>query len=77
MLTIHPSKGDACDVENFAEYEDVVKRVLERRPTKAITVYVDMKDIDKAAKKVSRDSDDEGGSEEESDDVSSLFPYDR
>jgi len=77
MLTIHPSKGDACDVENFAEYEDVVKRVLERRPTKAITVYVDMKDIDRAAKKISRDSDDESNNEKESDDVSSLLPYDR
>ena len=77
MLTIHPSKGDACDVENFAEYEDVVKRVLERRPTKAITVYVDIKDIDRAAKKISRDSDDESNNEKESDDVSSLLPYDR
>jgi hypothetical protein len=30
----------------------VVKKVLEKWPTKAITVYVDMKDIDRAAKKV-------------------------
>jgi hypothetical protein len=30
----------------------VVKKVLEKRPTRAITVYVDMKDVDKAAKKV-------------------------
>jgi hypothetical protein len=30
-----------------------VKKVLERRPTRAITVFVDMKDIDKAVKKVS------------------------
>jgi hypothetical protein len=29
-----------------------VKKVLERRPTKAITVFVDMKDVDRAAKKV-------------------------
>jgi hypothetical protein len=28
-----------------------VKKVLEKRPTKAITVFVDMKDIDRAAKK--------------------------
>jgi hypothetical protein len=51
-LTFHSSKGDACDVENFSEYEDVVKKVLEKRPTRAITVYVDMKDIERAAKKV-------------------------
>jgi hypothetical protein len=31
-----------------------VKKVLEKRPTKAITVYVDMKDVDRAAKKVRR-----------------------
>jgi hypothetical protein len=39
-------------MENFSEYEDVVKTVLWKRPTKPITVYVDMKDIDRAAKKV-------------------------
>ena len=50
--SLHPSKGDACDVENFLEYEDVVKKVLEKRPTRAITVFIDMKDVDKAAKKV-------------------------
>ena len=30
----------------------MVKKVLEKRPTKAITVYLDMKDVDRAAKKV-------------------------
>jgi hypothetical protein len=49
-LTFHSSKGDACDVENFLEYEDVVKKVLVKRPTRPITVYVDMKDVDRAAK---------------------------
>ena len=29
-----------------------MKKVLEKRPTRAITVFVDMKDVDKAAKKV-------------------------
>jgi hypothetical protein len=29
-----------------------VKKVLEKQPTKAITIYVDMKDVDCAAKKV-------------------------
>lgn len=28
----------------------MVKKVLDRQPTKAITVFVDMKDVDKAAK---------------------------
>ena len=30
----------------------MVKKLLEKRPTKAVTVYVDMKDVDRAAKKV-------------------------
>ena len=47
-----PSKGDVCDIENFSEYEGVVKKLLERWPTRPITVFVDMKDIDCAAKKV-------------------------
>jgi len=33
------------------EYEDVVKKVLERQPTRGITVFVDMKDVDHAVKK--------------------------
>lgn len=66
-LTIRLSKGDACDVENFSEYEDVVKKVLEKQPTRAITVFVDMKDVDKAARKASGDSEDESDDEGQSD----------
>jgi hypothetical protein len=51
IITGHFSKGDACNVENFSEYEDVVKKVMKRQPTRAITVFVDMKDVDHAAKK--------------------------
>jgi len=51
-----------------------MKRVLKRWPTKAITVYVDIKDVDRAAKKVSRDSDDDSNNKKEFDDISSLFP---
>jgi hypothetical protein len=47
----HPSKGGACDVENFSKYEDMVKKVMERQPTRAITVFVDMKNVDHTAKK--------------------------
>jgi hypothetical protein len=49
-LTNLLSKGDAYDVKNFLEYEDVVKKVLEKRPTRAIIVFVDMKDIKCAVK---------------------------
>jgi hypothetical protein len=41
------SKADAYDVINYKEYEDVVNKVLEKRPTRAITIFVDMKDIEK------------------------------
>ena len=47
-----------------------MKRVLERRPTRAITVFVDMKDVDRAAKK-SGDSDNESDDGGQSD-VSSI-----
>ena len=47
-----PSKGDVCDIEHFLEYEGVMKKLLERWPTRPIMVFIDMKDIDCAAKKV-------------------------
>ncbi len=36
-----------CDVINYEEYEDVVNKVLEKNPTRAITIFVDMKDIER------------------------------
>jgi len=47
------SKGDACDVENFSEYQDVVSKIIERQPTRAVTISVDMADVERAAAKVS------------------------
>jgi hypothetical protein len=44
------SKADACDVINFNEYEDVVNKILEKKPTRAITIFVDMKDVEKSIK---------------------------
>lgn len=44
---------EACDVENYGEFEEMVEKLLERRPTKLVTLCVDMKDIEKAAAKVS------------------------
>jgi hypothetical protein len=41
------SKADTCDVINYEEYEDVTNKVLEKKPTRAITIFVDMKDIEK------------------------------
>jgi ACT domain-containing protein len=43
------SKGHACDVENFFKYKDVVKKIMERKPTKVITISINMKDVEKAA----------------------------
>jgi hypothetical protein len=39
-------------VVNFAEYQDVVEKILAKKPMKAITILIDMKDIEKAASKV-------------------------
>jgi len=44
------SKADACDVINFEEYEDVANKILERKPTKAVTIFVDMKDVERSIK---------------------------
>jgi hypothetical protein len=41
------SKADACDVINYKEYKDVTNKILEKKPTRAITIFVDMKDIEK------------------------------
>ncbi len=47
ILICDCSKADACDVINYEEYEDVVNKVLEKNPTRAITIFVDMKDIER------------------------------
>jgi hypothetical protein len=39
------NKADACDIINYKEYEDIVNKVLEKKPIRAITIFVDMKDI--------------------------------
>jgi len=44
------SKTDACDVINYEEYEDVTNKILEKKPTRAITISVDMKDIERSIK---------------------------
>ena len=47
ILICNCSKADACDVINYKEYEDVVNKVLEKNPTRAITIFVNMKDIER------------------------------
>jgi len=51
VVTKHDcSKADACDVINFEEYEDVANKILERKPTRAVTIFVDMKDVERSIK---------------------------
>ncbi|KAJ7114795.1 hypothetical protein C8R44DRAFT_629617 [Mycena epipterygia] len=45
-------KGDALDTDNFAEYQDLVKDIIEGMPSK-MNIYIDMADIQK------RDNEDE------------------
>ncbi|KAH9000081.1 hypothetical protein EDB92DRAFT_2110736 [Lactarius akahatsu] len=66
-VQIPPSnKSDATDVVNFDEYEGLVTKIIKRRPTKAIIVFVDMRAVEKAFSKKSRNrpflgSEDEDG----------------
>jgi len=42
---------DACDIENFAEYYEIVKLIKEKKP-KSVTVTINQKDVERALKKV-------------------------
>ena len=44
------SKADACDVINYAEYEDITNKFIEKKPTRAITIFIVMKDIERSIK---------------------------
>jgi len=69
ILICDCSKADACDVINYEEYEDVVNKVLEKNPTRAITIFVDMKDIERNGL-----ADMEDGSDDDDDaDVSDTY----
>ena len=57
------SKADACDVINYEEYEDVANKVLEKKPTRAITIFVDMKDIEKIGPADTEDASDDDDDE--------------
>ena len=47
------SKSDASDVINFDEYKDLANKILKKRSTRPITVFVDMPAVEKAFAKVS------------------------
>ncbi len=47
ILICDCSKANACNVINYEEYEDIVNKVLEKNPIRAITIFVDMKDIER------------------------------
>jgi hypothetical protein len=44
------SRTDACDVVNYEEYKAAVNKILEKKPTRAVQVFVDMKDVKKSIK---------------------------
>ena len=46
-------KGDAIDVENFQEFEELAQNIIKRKPQK-ITIYVDMADIQTSWRNVSK-----------------------
>ncbi|THU91385.1 hypothetical protein K435DRAFT_841047 [Dendrothele bispora CBS 962.96] len=41
------TKHSSTDVDNYQDYTDIVSKILHKQPSKAITVYIDMKHIKK------------------------------
>lgn len=50
LMRYNCSKADACDVINYAEYEDITNKFIEKKPTRAITIFIVMKDIERSIK---------------------------
>ena len=44
------SKADACNVINYMEYEDVANKIIEKKPMRVVTIFIDMKDIERSIK---------------------------
>lgn len=51
VLTRLHRASDACDIENFAEYSEIIKLIKEKKP-KSVTVTINQKDVERALKKV-------------------------
>ncbi|EDR14769.1 uncharacterized protein LACBIDRAFT_305815 [Laccaria bicolor S238N-H82] len=62
-IQVHPAKqGDAPDVVNYEEYQDLVKNTILSAPVgKPVVIFVEMPSIEKSAKRV-KAGDNEGGS---------------
>ncbi|RDB20288.1 hypothetical protein Hypma_012690 [Hypsizygus marmoreus] len=63
-VQVPPAKvAEACDIEDFAEYEAMVNVVLENKPNKPIGVTVELVQVEKYAKKKPRRTNETGDSE--------------
>ncbi|KAJ3830871.1 hypothetical protein F5878DRAFT_680292 [Lentinula raphanica] len=52
---VPPQKArDATDIENFTEYLEIVSKIVKGQPTKDITLYVDMAQVDTYAKRLKK-----------------------
>jgi hypothetical protein len=54
LIVCYSSKSDATYVVNFNEYEGLAAKILKRRPTRPIVVFVETPDIEKAFSKASK-----------------------
>ena len=52
------SKADVYDIINYEKYKDVTNKVLEKKLIRAITIFVDMKDIEKIGSADTEDASD-------------------
>lgn len=50
-LTAFSRASDACDVENLAEYSEIAKLIIEKKP-KIVTITINQKQVERALSKV-------------------------
>ncbi|KAG5650603.1 hypothetical protein H0H81_011694, partial [Sphagnurus paluster] len=70
-MQVPPAKvSEACDIENFAEFKKIVKRVIESKPSKLLVVTVYAAQVEKGAKKRSAaDTPDDDDNDDDDDEI--------
>ncbi|THU79406.1 hypothetical protein K435DRAFT_875502 [Dendrothele bispora CBS 962.96] len=75
-VSLHLLKHGSTDVDNYQDYTDIVSKVLQKQPSKSITIYIDVKLI-KKAKKGQKDSDEDITDDENEIGPTSLTPLEK
>ncbi|KAK0432171.1 hypothetical protein EV421DRAFT_1509856 [Armillaria borealis] len=65
-IQIPPAKqAEACDIEDFSEYQEATSEIIEQKSHRNHIVFVDMKDIEKSLKKRNASNNNEESDDEE------------